>query len=211
MAAAVEEAPAPAPVFRLLLRLLLLSLPESLADPLALPESEEELLPLPLLLLLPRAELESADDELPLDVWADAPVANAFDLCDLCWDDDVVAAVAAAAAVVVDDNPLFEARLPAHGIAVDAVVGALGEPRGLTTLLAVVVLVVAVVVVAIVVLAVVVVVELVIAPLLSFFLGELCFTAAVDAAADATDCLRLVGDCEARPRACILPISCSSI
>lgn len=205
MAAAVAEAPAPAPVFRLLLKLLLLSLPESLADPLPLPDSEEELLPLPLLLLLPRAELESADDELPLDVWADAPVANVFDLFDLCWDDDVVAAVAAA----VVDNPLFEARLPAHGIAVDAVVGALGEPRGLTTLLAVVVLVVAVVVVAIVVLAVVV--ELVIAPLLSFFLGELCFTAVVDAAADATDCLRLVGDCEARPRPCILPISCSSI
>lgn len=209
MAAAVAEAPAPAPVFRLLLKLLLLSLPESLADPLPLPDSEEELLPLPLLLLLPRAELESADDELPLDVWADAPVANAFDLFDLCWDDDVVVAAAAAAAVV--DNPLFEARLPAHGIAVDAVVGALGEPRGLTTLLAVVVLVVAVVVVAIVVLAVVVVVELVIAPLLSFFLGELCFTAVVVAAADAVDCLRLVGDCEARPRACILPISCSSI
>lgn len=205
MAAAVEEAPAAAPVFRLLLKLLLLSLPESLADPLPLPDSEEELLPLPLLLLLPRAELESADDELPLDVWADAPVANVFDLFDLCWDDDVVAAVAAA----VVDNPLFEARLPAHGIAVDAVVGALGEPRGLTTLLAVVVLVVAVVVVAIVVLAVVV--ELVIAPLLSFFLGELCFTAVADAAADATDCLRLVGDCEARPRPCILPISCSSI
>lgn len=207
MAAAVAEAPAPVPLFRLLLKLLLLSLPESLADPLPLPDSEEELLPLPLLLLLPRAELESADDELPLDVWADAPVANVFDLFDLSWDDDVVAAVAAA----VVDNPLFEARLPAHGIAVDAVVGALGEPRGLTTLLAVVVLVVAVVVVAIVVLAVVVVVELVIAPLLSFFLGELCFTAVADAAADAADCLRLVGDCEARPRACILPISCSSI
>lgn len=205
MAAAVAEAPAPVPVFRLLLKLLLLSLPESLADPLPLPDSEEELLPLPLLLLLPRAELESADDELPLDVWGDAPVANVFDLFDLCWDDDVVAAVAAA----VVDNPLFEARLPAHGIAVDAVVGALGEPRGLTTLLAVVVLVVAVVVVAIVVLAVVV--ELVIAPLLSFFLGELCFTAVADAAADAADCLRLVGDWEARPRACILPISCSSI
>lgn len=171
----------------------MLSLPESLADPLALPVSEEELL-LPLLLLLPRAELESADDELPLDVWADVPIANAFDLCDLLWWDDVAAGA----------NPLFEARLPAHGIAADAVVGALGEPRGLTTLLAVVFVVVAVVLA----LVVVVVVEVDIAPLLSFFLGELCFTAAV---ADAAVCLRFVGDCEARPRACILPISCSRI
>lgn len=175
----------------------MLSLPESLADPLALPVSEEELL-LPLLLLLPRAELESADDELPLDVWADAPIANAFDLCDLLWWDDVAAGA----------NPLFEARLPAHGIAADAVVGALGEPRGLTTLLAVVLVVFVVVAVVLALVVVVVVVEVDIAPLLSFFLGELCFTAAVAVAAV---CLRFVGDCEARPRACILPISCSRI
>lgn len=98
----------------------MLSLPESLADPLALAVSEEELLLALLPLLLPRAELESPDDELPLDVMADVP---AWDLCDLCGLDVAVVAV-----------PLFEARLPAHGIAVDAVVGVLGEPRGLAAL-----------------------------------------------------------------------------